>query len=246
MHGLTTSSVQHAERGEVVEAVITQIGADIANIELVSWERIVVTSPTPQVPLFDIASKIAAGMSVVDAQQLAKAKSAAAAVKLVRDALMSTIEFDLASEIVSRQLSTDHLASTPMFTDSELHDAIARRLDNKEPEAFIVSARADALSLSNDARDLRLRGDTRAAIATAYRADMRSLDAYLVESALAIGDTSLLTVLTRRELAVAALARLGSVPDDFKAAVSQVRQTLMLSLGWADGERLARTLIPID
>ncbi len=245
MHGLSASSVHHAERGELVESVIAQIGADVANLELVSWERIVVTSPTPQVPLFEFASKVAAGLSTLSTQRLAEAPNAAAAIDLVRESLVATVDPDLANEIASRQLSTEHLARSPMFTDTELHELVNRRLGGKSPEAFIIDARAHALALSNEARDFRLRGDTRAAISSAYRADMNSLDAYLVESALAVGDVAMLTMLTRRELAIAALGRLGAVPDDVKAAVSQVRQTLMLSLGWADGERLARTLIPI-
>lgn len=246
MHGLSASSVHHASRGEVAEAVVMQIAADIANLELVAWERIVVTSTTPQVPLFDIASKIAQGMSALDTGRLSGSANAAAAVRSVRETLMTTIEFDLGSEIVSRQLSTEHLDALGMFDDAELHAALDRRLEGKAPGDFVASARAEAQRANQEARDLRLRGDTRAAIKAAYRADVHALDAYLVESALAVGDTSLLTVLIRRELAMAALERLGAVPDDYKAAVSQVRQTLMLSLGWADGERLARTLIPID
>jgi hypothetical protein len=85
-----------------------------------------------------------------------------------------------------------------------------------------------------------------AAIAAAYEADMLTLDAYLVESAVAIGDDLLFTVQLRWDYAAAAVTRLAGVPADLGEAVALVRRTLARSLGAGDGARLERTWIPLD
>ena len=76
-------------------------------------------------------------------------------------------------------------------------------------------------------------------------ADMLTLEAYLVESAVAIGDEQLSTVGVRWELASAALRLLPEIPTDVVAAVALVRTTVVQALGQADGARLARTWIPL-
>ena len=65
-----------------------------------------------------------------------------------------------------------------------------------------------------------------------------------MESALAVGDDRLLSVITRWELAIHSLSTLPGLPEGFLAAVSRIRETLAASLGDADGARLRQILQP--
>lgn len=246
MHVLSQSSAQHAALGHVIEATFTQLCADILNIEVVAWERIVVVSHTPAVPLFGIGERIWSTMSQLELAGLESSKTAAAFVKRARDQFLSPLDADLTSEILSRELPLDHLKVLAPPNDGELEQYRNRRLEGMDPAAFIGVRRAAATEHIVAAQNQRVRGNTNAAIESVYEADMLTLDAYLIESAIAIGDDALVTVVARWELAKAAIERLAGVPAEFREAVSQIRLALVRSLGAADGERLARSWLQVS
>jgi hypothetical protein len=182
--------------------------------------------------------------------------------------MAASIDDDLRSELMGRLQPLDHLESLKAPSAVDFSVAARSRLAGMSPEDFVGRRRLDAAARMAQARRIAEgivaagpgadssvapaedapdgSGTVSAAIAAAYEADMLTLDAYLVESALAIGDDLLFTVQLRWDYAAAAVTRLAGVPADLSAAVALVRRTLARSLGAGDGARLERTWIPLD
>lgn len=250
----TELSRSYADAGRTEAAVVSQWGADVLTLQSVAWERIVVVSRSPQEPLFEIGTRALKGMGVGDLTMASEAvlapaaaakanPSAAALIRAAREAVMRGLDDDLRGEAMARLRPLDHLEGLRAPQSADFIAAARARLAGMEPEAFIRQHRADAaarMAFSRQSADLA------AAISAAYEADMLTLDAYLVESALRIGDTMLFTVQLRWDYAAAAVTRLAGVPADLREAAVLVRRTLARSLGAADGARLERTWIPID
>lgn len=114
------------------------------------------------------------------------------------------LDNDLRVELLARYLPLDHLDLLPAPTAGDLSRAASARLGGLSPAKFVTDRRKQAAASMTEALASRVRGETVSAISAAYQADMSTLEAYLVESALAIGDTSLLLVQLRWDLAIAA------------------------------------------
>jgi hypothetical protein len=182
--------------------------------------------------------------------------------------MVASIDDGLRSELITRLQPLDHLESLKAPSAADFSGAARSRLAGMRPEDFVARRRLDAAARMEQARrisegmvaagpgaDSSLApadsapdgsATVSAAIAAAYEADMLTLDAYLVESAVAIGDDLLFTVQLRWDYAAAAVTRLAGVPADLGEAVALVRRTLARSLGAGDGARLERTWIPLD
>lgn len=244
VHVLTPMSLIYAEQGDIANAVLCTWAADLATAQSVAWERIVVVTHSPQTPFFALGDRLARALTESLATGSGTYASAMDLLQDMRGRMLTAVDQDLADDIAARFSSLDHLASFEAPMPERLRESGYSRLGGLPAATFIAKRRADAQVLMRDALAERVRGDITGAISAAYEADMLTLEAYLVESALAIGDVQLLTVQVRWDLAVAALTRLAGVPDDFGQAVSLVRQTLVASVGSGDGARLARTWIP--
>jgi hypothetical protein len=244
VHVLTPLSVAYAERGDVANAVLCTWAADVATAQAVAWERIVVVTHSPQTPFFALGDRLARAFRESLETGSGAFASARDLIDSMRARLLDAVDADLADDIGARLGALDHLSSFEAPTTDRLRECGISRLGGLPAAVFVAQRRSDAQVRMRDALADRVRGDTSGAISAAYEADMLTLEAYLVESALAIGDLDMLTVQVRWDLAVAALTRLAGVPDDFSQAVSVVRQTLVASVGSGDGARLARTWIP--
>lgn len=244
VHVLTPLSVAYAAEGDIANAVLCTWAADVAAAQAVAWERIVVVTHSPQTPFFALGDRLARALHESLDQGMGAFASARDLVEHMRARMLAAVDQDLADDISARLSSLDHLASFEAPTTDRLSEAGHARLGGVPARTFIEQRSAHAKARMRDALAHRVRGDIASAISAAYEADMLTLEAYLVESALAIGDVQLLTVQVRWDLAVAALTRLAGVPDDFSQAVSLVRQTLVASVGSGDGARLARSWIP--
>jgi hypothetical protein len=243
VHAFESLSRNYADAGDDVAAVISQWGADVANLQAAAWERIVVVSRSPQGPLFDIGSKAIAGMHTLTDALGQPYLSAKSLVEAARDAMVGAIGEDLGAEVRGRFGTIEHLDRVPAPRGQQLTEAAERRLGGLAPQAFVVARRAAAHTRMEQA--VATSAGRSEAIAAAYEADMLTLEAYLVESAVLVGDECLLTVQLRWDFATTAVTRLASVPDDVIAATSLVRHTLVRSLGSGDGRRLERTWLPL-
>jgi len=241
MHALGAISMRHALSGDALAAVATAWAADVVTLQCLAWERIVVVSQAPQGPLFRTGDQVIAAMGAYAMSSPADFPSALEVVQSARLAMSKTLDGDLSDELQTRFLPLDHLAGLIAPTVQEVHQGLEMRLGGMKPARFVAARRAEAAGIMAEALQQRVRGNTAEAISSAYEADMRTLEAYLVESAVAIGDANLMSVQIRWDLAKEAVTTVPHLPHDVTAAVSLVRRTLMRSLGSADGWRLGLT-----
>lgn len=235
IHLLVGGSRAHAEAGDAVGAVACQWAADVVTVEAVAWERIVVVSRTALRALFDVGERVLNGLMAADASE---GRSAADVILDHRQVLLAAVDPSLAYDTSERLTSLDHLQGLAPPTSADYSQAANTRVGGLDPHDYVAMRRQDAGQAMVRSRQARVRGDLPAAIEAAYESDMMALDAYLVESALAWGDTSLLTVLVRWELAAAAIGRLPAVPEDVPGATRAVRDAVASVLGAEEADRL--------
>lgn len=234
-----------AAHGETVDAVACAWGADLAGAQAVLWERIVVGSRTPVRRYYQAGEAVTRALAqhtVEDAEY--PDTSAEHAVAGARRRYLRAFDERLSREIETRLPSLAYLSGIVAPTESLIAQSVSRRLLGLPASAFVESRLADAAAAMAAAHE-RAADDVEMAIRHAYDSDAWSLSAYLVESALAVGDEALLTVTTRWELVNAGLESLTSLPADFAAAVAVLRATVDAALGEADGARLREVLVTV-
>lgn len=163
----------------------------------------------------------------------------------MRLAAVSRLDTATAELILRAWPSLAYLDGVPSPSGSDLDLVVTGRTGGASLERFVGEKRREAESHMLRAQHLRVRQLTEDAISSAYESDLASTESYLVESAIAVGDRRLLTVIARWELAVAALAGIPSLPNDFSAAVDLVRTTIANALGPGDGDRISTAFVPL-
>lgn len=233
-----------AAHGDPVDALACAWGADLAAVQSVLWARIVVGSRTPLVRYYQAGEAVIRAVSQRGVDDDGYPDSSAEHIIVgARRRLLRAFEPRLSREIDAQLPSLGYLGAIVAPSREQFAASVTRRLLGLPWEAFVSSRRGDADMAMARARRLRDEGDLTGAVASAYDADSWALSAYLVESAMSVGDEDLLSVTTRWELVNAALEGLPSLPTDFDAAVGLLRATVMLELGEADGARWHRTLV---
>ncbi len=239
---LEASCAAHAEESDVVSAVAAALGADISTLESMVWERINVAPRAPQRQFYQAGLAMAGALAGIGEQPMPDGATAADLIRAVRARLAQSFEAPLASEVADRWPAIDGLELLPAPRAADFQGAVDRRLGGLSPAQFVHARRVEARDAHMAAQESRIRGATGAAIGSAYEGDFLALEAYLVESAWAAGDTALLTVVVRWDLATHAVSQLTGLPDGFSAAVVLIRRALADGLGPADGERLLASL----
>ena len=243
---LDRSAHARARKGDGIAAVACAWGADVAIVQAVIWERILIASSNPLRQFYQVAGVTVTALSNEDAD--GPKRRVATAEHMIRAARMrvqSAFDASLAADIAARWSDVTYLAPLPAFTPVQVQAAVEARLLGVSAGEFIEHRRREAAASMLEAQSRRVHGDTAGAIQAGYDSDFLSLDAYLIESAIAVGDDALLTVISRWELATRAVAGLPGLPPDFLAAVGVVREALATSLGEADGARLRRTFAAV-
>ena len=239
---LDASARRFADAAAATDAVACAWGADVYAVQALVWERIMIAASSPQRQFFRAAEALVAGLHLDRAAP--GNRSAADVLETSRRAFLDACDPDLRDGIRSLWSDLDHLTGLAAPTADDLGEAVARRLASRSEGAFVEQRRREAAESMATAQALRIKGEGVPAIQAAYDSDLSSLEAYLVESAVAAGDAGLLTVTIRWELAIHALSGLPGLPEGFLAAVGRIRDTVAASLGDADGARLRLTLQP--
>lgn len=230
-------STQYAADGDAVRAVVAAFGADIATIQMATWESVMVTSLAPQQRFFTLAQSLTAALARAVATS-GPHQDGAAVVADARAVLLDELDPPLRAAALDRMPSLDHLTglTAPASADYlRVRDSI---LSGSTPDAFAELRRAQSEQerRASDAADAS--GDTAAAIEHDYRAVLLGVEGYLVGSAHAAGDESLLTVLLRWDAVVASISVIASLPSERDAARQTVLATVAQALGPADAARL--------
>ena len=234
---------RRAGDGDSVGALADAWGADVSMLQAVMWERIIAAASAPQRQFFRVADAIVTGLRspVGDADHPA---TLAACVTQARDRMVAAFDDELAREMARRWPDIAYLAAVPAVSDDEVAAYVDARLLGLRPQEFVRRRRDEAARAMLEAQTHRVRGETTEAIQAAYQGDFAGLDAYLVDSAVASGDQSLLTVTIRWDLAVHAVNELPGLPGDFSRAITVIRGAIAAGLGETDGRRLLDSLVP--
>lgn len=139
-------------------------------------------------------------------------------------------------------LGGDVWRGVPIPDHATIAAAAHDRLGGIDAQDYVAVRTRDAGAAMVEALALAGKGEVSAAIGEAYRADLSAVEAYLIASALAAGDTMLLTVSSRWALVSAALGEIEELPGDLRGAISSVRTAIFGALGPQDGARVASFL----
>ena len=233
---LERSSRRQREAGDAVGAVLFAWAGDVAAAQAVLLDHMILRRRDPQRRYFAVGHDLAAGVSEVEATD------AAALVSALREQLFSAFDADTATEIAGQLPDANFLAGLPAPVASDFDVVASRRLQGLPAREFVSRRRREAAEAMVTAHAHHLRGDDAAAITAAYDSDFRSLEAYCVESAMAVGDEQLLSVEIRWELVVQAMAEVAGLPEEFSSAVAVVRAAMSRALGEPDASRLLASM----
>ena len=240
---LDEAAHRRAAAGDAVGALATCWGADIYAAQGVLWERILGAAAATQRQLYRAADALFQGLRAeAGAHTSGVDDTCADVVRVARARLLAECDDALTAAIATAWTDVDYLAVLPAPTRSDIETAVSVRLEGLSPAAFVARRRQSATDAMSESRSLRVRGDSAGALQAAYDADFLGFEAYLVESAIAAGDTSLQSVMVRWELATAAIAALPGLPSGFAPGVAQIRRSLTSGLARADAARLLASL----
>jgi len=241
---LEQAAQRHAARDEVIPAIATAWGSDVFTAQAVLWERINVASRAPQRRFFEVAGQLASGIAGLGSAGL-QAQTAYDVIVAARVGLLDACERSLRHRLEASWPEVEYLAGLPAPTDLELDEWVVERLGGTTAQDYVNRQRRLAERAMDDAQASRIRNEITEAVHGAYASDMHSLDAYLVESAVAAGDDYLITVPIRWETATQAVGQLAGLPAGFTAAVESIRSVMCIGIGEADGRRLQATFVPV-
>lgn len=241
---LTDAARRFADDGDAVGALAAAWGADTYALQAVVWERILVASSYPQRQFFRVAQALVGALAAALPADH-EPTSASDALAATRAGMLDACEPSLRAEVQAVWADASYLDALPAPTTEDLVGSVAARTGGLGPEVFAMQRRKESSEAMAGAQAVRVKGDTVAAIQSAYEADLLALEAYLIDSALALSDNALFTVTVRWELATAAVAALPGLPEGFVAAVTRIREALAAGLGDAEGARLQATLSAI-
>lgn len=233
---LERSSRRQRDVGDAVGAVLYAWAGDVAAAQAVMLDHMVMRQRGPQRLYFAAGQQLAAGLADVESAD------AAAFVGALREQLFAAFDADTATEIAGQLPDANFLVGLPAPSAADFDALAERRLQGLAPREFVSRRRREAAEAMVSAHAHHLRGDDAAAIATAYDSDFRSLEAYCIESAAAIGDEQLLSVEVRWELVVQAMAEVAGLPEEFASAVAVVRAAMSRALGEPDASRLVASM----
>jgi hypothetical protein len=242
---LDRAARNHAQAGEVVAAIASAWGADVTLLQALLWERILIASRAPQRQYFQAAGSLVESLEVPMTPEISGDGTAEESLLGARDGLLSQFDENLRREAAAQLPDLTYLRRLAAPTADDFDAAVAARLDGGSAAMFISARRKAAKVSMEQAQSDRIRGRIPAAIQAAYGSDFQSLEAYLIESALATGDVRLLSVTMRSDLVASAIAELPRLPEDFGRAVATIRDAMCSALTEADAERLREALLPV-
>ena len=235
------ASRRQARLAEPLSALIFAWGADVSLMQTSLFERVVLGRKASLRQYFVEAQTLLAAFEP-KLPEVPGAESVADMQLRVREQLFTTLPRDLAMDVTGRLPDITYLTSLTAPSREEMRHGARVRLQGSSAAQFCSRRRREADELILAALNANAQGEQRSAAELCYESDSLSLEAYLVESAEAAGDHGLWTVELRWELGTCAMKELKSVPEDFNAAVSTIREVLARALGEPDGTRFLAAL----
>jgi len=235
---LSLASRRLAADGSMIEALACQVGADLAVVQAVMWEQLIMLSSNATAQLLAQATPVFQSMFDSLNRFSNDAVPVEALLLRMRTEVVKAVQPGQARELESRFADLDHFDSSHAITEIALQDWRTQRVGMLAVEEYVKLRRVESVARMGHAQEHRVSGATAKAIAAAYESDMLALDAYLIESALACGDVHFFTVVVRWELAVESVSALQGVPEGFHSAVTAIREVILSVLDGGDKQRM--------
>lgn len=242
---LDAAARRQALEGDAVGALTLAWGADVYAVQGVLWERIIGAAAATHRQLYRAADALLRGLRGVAPGAFVTTSSCADVLLQARNRLLAECDDVLAAAIATAWNDHSFLGALSAPTAEDVQAAARRRCRGRATLAHAASLRDDSRAAMQRAQGLRVRGDTAGALQESYEADLLALEAYLLESAVAAGDSGLLTVSIRWELAIAAITRVDALPADFTRAVMRMREAMCSGLAESDGRRCLTSLTAV-
>jgi hypothetical protein len=238
-------SHRYAAQADSFHAVMSAWAADLYVVQALLWERGLKASPRPDSQFFTVGAAVSRALAQGAAAQGAPS-SARQPVEAARKRLMAVFDPTVHGLLADRFIALDHLDELPHPAPAAGVQASRTRLAGRSVTDLVAELQMTAKDCSVIASELRSVGRDEDALRQAYISDMASFEAYLLEAANRIDDTSLVTVDLRWSAATAAISALPGLPADVVAAVAVIRDQLSSVLGPIEAARLSSYLLPIE
>ena len=237
-------SVQRMQAGDSWGAVHAMFASDVATLQSIILERVMIASPQPEKQFFAVASAVSGALSRYAAAPQ-PCQDARESVLAARRGLEGAFDKPIIKLLAERYANPDHLAGLSQPTAAEGEGAVEARLQGTPPGVYLAGRQEAAATDFAVALGLYREGYTEDAVHAAYRADMAAYEGYLLEAARAVGDRSFATVDLRWWLACDALAKIAGLPADFVGAVTLIRASLAWAVGPVEAGRLQDRFSPL-
>jgi hypothetical protein len=233
----------YAADGEARLALLALWAADVQVLQSLLWESGLGSAPDPDAQLAAVGRAVETSLRN-DTSEVGST-SVTSVLQRARTAMMATFDASVHARLIERFLSPEHLSGLRLPTSTTARQSPSRRPGDRSSQELsddLRVAAADCMAVSACMAREGLESDARA---QARLADMASFEAYLVEAATAVGDSSLATVDLRWDIATSAVEHITDAPEGLPEAVQQVRDTLLLAVGPAEVEALRATFEPV-
>lgn len=233
----------YAMAGNTFAAVHAAFAADAQTVQVVLWERIMVASPNPEDKFREIADTVANALAAY-AVTPTPATTARESVEAARAAILGAFSGDAADMLTENLLPLDYLDGLPFPDLAVGAQTVQSRTGGEHPETVARTRLRAAHDCMVMAVALNREGRLQEAMQQAWASDWATLEAYLLEAALRVGDYALMTVEMRWLLASQSVEQIDALPTDFNRAVAAVRARMTASLGSVEGARLTSMFEP--
>lgn len=237
-------STSYADGGYPYYAVMAQWMSDIATMQAVMWERVMIAHPDPQDTFITIGATLTQALSEHGPLN-GPATTAEDSIRNARAAMATAFDDAAARAINAQYLPLNHLGTLPAPTEADSQAPRQARLGAHSPAVLARHRRDHARTSISHAQDHATQGDFNTALTHAWQADWATMEAYLLDSAEQIGDHSLISVDFRWAIAAQAVAALPGLPEDFTDAVAEIRDAMAKALGLVEGARLTALFEPL-
>lgn len=190
----------YASRGEGRPALLALWAADVQVLQALLWESGLGSAPDPEAQMALVAEAV--GSSLAEGAESATGPTTLREVaERARGALLATFDESVHAMLEERFAPLDHLDLLAPPASGGARTAGAKRRAGRTSQDLVADLRTAAGDCMAIAHEMVRDGDVVGARRQVRQADLGAFEAYLVSSALAVGDTALTTVGLRWDLA---------------------------------------------
>lgn len=240
-----TLSQRYAAAGRPLPAVHAAWASDIAQVQAVMWERVMVASPAPDEQFAAVAGAVGRALLRATQEPSQACQSAADCVAFARQGLASAFDAAALKVLAERFAPLEHLAALPCPAPEDVAGSARQRVGDSDAATLAAQRKQVAADSMVVALGMYREGRDDDAMNQAWASDWAAFEAYLLDAAMAIEDEALVTVDLRWALACDLIQAVPALPSGFHDAISVIRDRLVAATGPVEGARLREYFAPV-